>query len=67
MSNAMIENADDIKCTLKFTRSLKEWKEIRSTLNENPCYSETQIISEINDLIYQLEKTLFANVEQPND
>lgn len=62
MGVATIENPDDIKCTLQFTLSLRDWKRIRETLRQNPAYTEMQIINEINDLVCQLEKTLYAAI-----
>ncbi len=65
MSTAIIKNPDDIQCTLQFTMSLKDWKQIRKTLKVNPAHTEMQIMSEISDLVYQLENTLYVeNKEQ---
>lgn len=59
MSIAEIQNPDEIVCTMKFTMKLKDWKQIRKTLNGNAAYTELQIMGEIDDLVYQLEKTLY--------
>jgi len=61
MSTAIIENTDSIKCTLKFTMSLNDWKQIRKTLRTNSAYIEVQVIEDINDLVDQLEKTIYVN------
>ena len=61
MATARINNADDIKCTLEFTMSIKDWKQIRTTLNKDACYAEVQVIQEINDLVHQLENVLYSN------
>lgn len=64
MGIAKVENADDIKCTLSFTMTLKDWKQIRKTLQTNIAYSEIQVINEIHDLVGQLEKTFWSDVKQ---
>lgn len=61
MGRAKIENSDDIKCTLSFTMSLKDWKQIRSTLQKNQAYIELQVIDEIHDLVMQLENTFYSD------
>lgn len=58
MSLAIIENPDKIECTLQFTMSLGEWKEIRKTLKTEQHYTQLQIINEITNLVSQLERTL---------
>lgn len=63
MSIAIIENPDDITCTLKFTMTLKAWKEIRKTLRTNTAYNELQIINEIEDLTYKLENVLYSETD----
>lgn len=63
MSLAEIKNPDEIVCTLQFTMKLRDWKQVKKTLNKNAAYTELQIINEISDLVYQLEKTLRPNVE----
>lgn len=59
MSTAKVENPDDIKCTLKFTMSLGDWKQINTTLGKHSAYIELQIIDEIRDLVNQLEQTFY--------
>jgi len=59
MSTARIEKPDDIKCTLSFTMTLKDWRQIRKTLSTHSNYEELQIIREIDSLIMQLEKTYY--------
>lgn len=63
MATAIVENPDSIKCTLQFTMTLKDWKQIKKTLNTNAAYTELQVMNEIRDLIYQLEKTFYSEVE----
>ncbi len=60
MATAKVEKADDIKCTLTFTMSLGEWKEVNNTLSKHTAYAEVQVIREIQDLVGQLEKTYYA-------
>ena len=67
MSIAEINNPDEIVCTMKFTMKLKDWKQIKKTLNTNQAYTELQIIGEIQDLVYQLEKTLYAETGGKNE
>jgi hypothetical protein len=61
MSIALIENPDEIMCTLQFKMRLKEWKQIDETLSTNSAFVELKIINEIRDLVSQLEKTLHAS------
>jgi len=61
MNTAKIKNPNEVDCTLEFTMKLKDWKQIRITLNKNTAYAEMQLISEITDLILQLEKTFFVS------
>ena len=61
MDTAKIKNPNEINCTLELTMKLKDWKQIRTTLNKNPAYAEIQLIGEITDLILQLEKTFFVS------
>ena len=63
MSTAIIESPDEIVCTLQFTMKLKDWKLIRKTLGTNSAYAELQVMNEIGDLVMQLEKTLYADVD----
>jgi len=63
MGIAKVENAENIKCTLSFTMTLKDWKQIRNTLQKNPAYTELQVINEIHDLVGQLEKTFWSEVK----
>jgi len=65
LSTAIIINPDEIECVLQFSMKLKDWKQIKKTLNEHPAYVELQIINEIQDLTTQLEKTLYANTTPP--
>ena len=60
MAIANVENPDGIKCTLKFTMTLKDWKQIKKTLRSNPAYTELQVINEISDLVGLLEKTYYS-------
>jgi hypothetical protein len=60
MNIAVIEKPDEVACTMQFKMKLKNWKQIRKTLQSNAAYTELQIINDINDLVYQLEKTLYA-------
>ena len=61
MNIARIENVDEIKCTLEFTLRIKDWKQIRKTLNSNAAYCEMEIITEISDLVHQLEKVFYVD------
>ncbi len=63
MGIARIEKPGDIKCTLKFTMSLEDWKQVRKTLRKNDSYIELQIINEITDLVNQLENTFYSKAE----
>ena len=65
MAIARIENVDDIECTLEFTLRIKDWKQIRKTLNSNAAYIEMEIITEISDLVHQLEKVFYVD-QTPN-
>ena len=62
MGIATVNNPDDIKCTLQFTMSLGDWKQVMKTLSFNTTYAEVQVINEINDLVSQLEKTFYSDV-----
>jgi len=64
MAIAIVENADEIKCTLKFTMSLRDWKQIRKTLGTNASYTELQVMNEISDLVGQLEKVFYDDVDE---
>lgn len=64
MAIAIVENADEIKCTLKFTMKLRDWKQIKKTLGTNAAYTELQVMNEISDLVRQLEKTFYDEVEK---
>ncbi len=57
MSVARVVDPDNISCTLEFTMKLKDWKQIRKTLRTNAAYTELQVMSEISDLVNQLERT----------
>lgn len=59
MSTAQIKNADEVVCILQLEMKLKDWKQIRKTLQTNSAYTELQIIYEISDLIHQLEQTFY--------
>ena len=63
MTIAQIKNPDDIVCTMQFTMKLREWKQIKKTLSANAAYAELEIMNEIQDLVCQLEKTLYANTD----
>ena len=63
MGIAKIEKPDEIKCTLQFTMKLKDWKQIRKTLQTNAAYTELQVMNEISDLVYQLEQTFYDKVK----
>ena len=65
MATATVKNPDEIQCTLQFTMSLRDWKQIRKTLGTNPAYTELQVMNEIRDLVLQLEKTFYANTDSP--
>lgn len=60
-SFAQIKDPDSVKCTLQFTMLLKDWKQVRDTLGKNATYAEQQLINDIVDLVFQLEKTLYPN------
>ena len=60
MATATIDKPDNIKCTLKFSMEISEWKQVRKTLNSNAAYTELMIIREIDDLVSKLEQLLFA-------
>ena len=61
MSKAMIENVDDIVCTLQFTMSIADWKRVRKTLGSNAAYAEMRLMREIGDLIRELEQVLYGS------
>jgi hypothetical protein len=61
---AQVVNPDEIKCTLQFTMTLGDWKQINKTLGLNAAYTELQIMNEIRDLVTQLER-VFYSVEAP--
>jgi len=60
MAIAKINNVDKIECTLEFTMTIADWKQIRKTLKSNEAYTELQIIDEISDLVSQLEKVFYV-------
>jgi len=62
MAIATINNPDKIECTLQFTMTLKDWKGIRKTLENNTAYCELKIINKIRDLTIQLEQTFYDKV-----
>lgn len=64
MSTAIIENPDKIECTLTFTMTLKEWKQIRKTLDSNPSYAELKVTDEIIDLVRKVEQVFFSDVKE---
>jgi hypothetical protein len=64
MATAQVKNPDNIECTLQFTMKLKDWKQIKKTLGTNAAYTELQIMNEISDLVYQLEKVFYDKVEK---
>jgi len=66
MSTAAVLNPDEIVCSMTFKMTLKDWKQIRKTLSSNTAYTELQIMDEIQDLVYQLEKTVY-NDNSDND
>jgi len=61
MTIATVKDPDSIECTLTFTMTLKDWKQINKTLNSNAAYVELKIIREIDDLVRQLEKVFFVD------
>jgi len=63
MAKAIIEKPDEIVCTLKFTMKLKDWKQIKKTLGTNAAYVELQVMNEITDLVFQLEKTFYSDTD----
>lgn len=65
MSIAKIINPGKVKCRLEFEMSLDDWKQIRKTLNTNPAWSaECQIMDDIDDLVRQLEATLWSKANE---
>lgn len=64
MATAYINDPGKIVYTLKLTMPLAEWKQIRKTLNLNATYSELKVIREIDDLVGQLETTLFCKEDE---
>jgi len=63
MATAKVNNPDDITCTLQFTMKLKDWKQIKNTLGTNAAYTELQVMNEISDLVSQLEKTFYSDID----
>jgi len=61
MSEAKIENVDNIECTLSFTLKIKEWKQIRKTLNSNTAYAEMELITEIRELVTKPEQVFYID------
>ena len=61
-ATAAVSSPDEIQCTLTFTMKLGEWKQIRQTLGTNSAWAEMQVITEIRDLTYQMEKTFYPNM-----
>ncbi len=57
MGRATIERPDDIKCTLEFSMTLGEWKNVRKTLRNNQAWAENQLIADITDIINKIEQT----------
>lgn len=60
MAMAKVKNVNKIECTLEFTMSLEDWKQISKTLGSNECYAEIQMMDEIRDLVTQLEQTYYS-------
>lgn len=67
METAKVVDPDKIVCELTFSMSLGDWKQIRKTLNSNKTYAEMQLLNEISDLVFQLEKTYYANVPKRDE
>lgn len=63
MGMATVVDPNKIKCTLQFTMALEDWKQVKKTLNTNAAYEELQIMTEITDLVSQLEKTFYSDVK----
>lgn len=63
MAIAIVENPDEIECTLKFTMKLRDWKQIKKTLGTNAAYTELQVMNEISDLVMQLERTFYNSAD----
>jgi hypothetical protein len=57
---AQVVDPDEIKCTLQFTMTLGDWKQINKTLGSNAAYTELQIMNQISDLVCQLEKVFYS-------
>lgn len=61
MITAKIDNTDEIICSMRFTLSLKDWKQIQKTLRSNAAFTELKIINPIDELVGRLEKTLYVD------
>jgi hypothetical protein len=64
-SRFMIENPDEVVCTMKLTMTVKQWTELRDQLsNAHPSWKLT---SEINSLISQARNVFYAaDIEEPS-
>ena len=62
-SRAMIKNPEKIVCKMEFEMSLADWRTVSGTLRDKGCYANLQVAREIDDLVYQLEKTLMPSVK----
>jgi hypothetical protein len=57
----MIENPDEVKCTIKLTMTVKEWTELRDQLaNKCPSWDLSRIIT---NLLSQARKVYYAENE----
>jgi len=63
MSIAKVKNPDNIECTLEFTLKLSDWKKIHNTLLKNSSWAEMELISDITDLVSQLEQTFYVKAK----
>jgi len=59
MGTAKVVNPDDIKCSIEFTLTLRDWKKVRETLQKKGDYPELGMLDDISDLIGQLQKTYY--------
>ena len=61
-STATVDKPDKIKCTIRLSMSLEDWKAVRKQV-DNGNYACTQVSSAISDLVYQMEQTFWPKSE----
>jgi len=58
MATAVIEDSDNIECSITITMRLGEWKRVRKTLLSNAAFAELKVINQITNLTNRLESVI---------